>query len=260
MNLHNKIRTDLLVIIGLVLVSIPGVLYFQVRLLTSTLLFFVIPIIFLLLRQPKQLKRLGASVVTGMIVAFNADFLAEFNGAWSWAPEGQLVFTNKLFGLVPIDVLIWYFFWIMLTVVYYEHFFEKEKGGVISYNFKLALTFFLAILILIITTFYVSPEVLRFQYAYLLVAVFGSFPFFYLIFKKPHLVGKLLTAGIFNIFLFLSFELTALKLDQWRFPGEYIGKVSIFGLWFPFEEFVFWILLGTPIVLSYYELYVDDGK
>lgn len=247
-------------VIGLVLLFIPCILYFQVRLLTSAVLFFVIPTVFLLLRQPKQLKRLGASVVAGMVVAFTADFLAEFNGAWSWAPEGQLMFSDKLFGLIPADVLIWYFFWIMFTVVYYEHFFENDKSKNISHRFKLALTFFLTILALVVAAFYVNKEVLRFQYAYLLVAVFGSLPFFYLIFRKPYLVSKLLKAGIFNIFLFLSFELTALKLDQWRFPGEYIGKVSLLGLQFPFEEFVFWILLGTPIILSYYELYVDDGK
>ncbi|MDO8495937.1 MAG: hypothetical protein Q7S43_00585 [bacterium] len=253
-------RVDLLVVIGLVLISIPCILYFQVRLLTSTLLFFVIPTIFLLLRQRKQFKRLGASVIAGMVVAFTADFLAEFNGAWSWAPEGQLVFSNKLFGLIPVDVLIWYFFWITFTVVYYEHFFEHDRSRVVSRRFKSVLIFFLTLLAIIILTFYINPEILRFRYAYLWVAVFGSTPFFYLIFKKPHLIGKLLKAGIFNIFLFLSFELTALKLDQWRFPGEYIGTVSLFGVQFPFEEFIFWILLGTPIILSYYELYVDDGK
>jgi len=85
-------------------------------------------------------------------------------------------------------------------------------------------------------------------------------PFFYVIFKKPKLLGKLLKAGLFNVFLFLSFELTALHLDQWRFPGEYIGTVQIFGLIFPLEEFVIWIILGTPIILSYYELFVDDGR
>ena len=61
-------------------------------------------------------------------------------------------------------------------------------------------------------------------------------------------------------FFFLSFELTALKLDQWRFPGENIGHVQLFGLLFPFEEFIFWIVFGTPIILSYYELFVDDDK
>jgi len=256
----NKLRIDLVVVLGIVLVAIPTTILFQVRFLTSTMLFFAIPTVFLLLRQPKQLKRLGASVIAGMVVAVIVDFLAEFNGAWSWAPEGQLVFSSRLFGLIPIDVLIWYFFWIVLTVVYYEHFFEHERTEKVSRRFKSALTFFLIVLALIVTAFYTNPEIIRFRYAYLLVGILGAFPFFYLIFRKPHLIGKLLKAGVFNIFLFLSFELTALALDQWRFPGEYVGTVSLFGLRFPFEEFVFWIVLGTPIILSYYELFVDDER
>ena len=255
-----KIRTDFLVVVGMILVFIPIILFFQVRFLTSTILFFAIPAAYLFIRKPKQLKRLGATVLVGMIAVFIIDFLAELNGAWSWAPDGQLIFPDKLFGLIPFDVLIWYFFWIIFSVVYYEHFFEHERIKKVSSHFKSLLTFLAVLLGLLIFAFYTDPELLKFRYAYFFIGALGSIPFFYLICKKPHLIGKLLKAGIFNIFLFLSFELTALKLDQWRFPGEYIGSVSLFGLIFPLEEFVFWIVLGTPIILSYYELFVDDGK
>lgn len=255
-----RIRLDFIVIIAWVLISIPTILFFQVRFLTSTFILFAVPAIYLFLRKPKQLKRLAATAVVGMIASFVIDFLAEFNSAWSWAPEGQLVFVNKLFGLIPIDVLIWYFFWILLTIIYYEHFFEHEKTLGVSRHFKKISVFFTAVLIFIIISYYSYPTLIQWRYTYLLIGFFGSIPFFYLIFKKPRLVGKLLKAGVFNIFLFLSFELTALKLDQWRFPGEYIGTIGLFGLVFPFEEFVFWIILGTPVMLSYYELFVDDGK
>lgn len=254
------VRLDFLIIIAMVLVFIPLILYFQVRFLTSTILFFAVPSAFLILRKPKQMKRLTATLAVGMIASFIVDFLAEINGAWSWAPEGQLVFPDKLFGLIPIDVLIWYFFWIILTVVCYEHFFEHERSDKISRSFKLSFVILLILLVTLIAIFYVNPALLQFPYAYFAIGSIGSIPFFYLIFKKPHLIGKLMKAGIFNIFLFLSFELTALKLDQWRFPGEYIGMVQLFGLRFPFEEFAFWIILGTPIMLSYYELCIDDEK
>jgi len=244
----------------MIVAFIPIILYFQVRFLTSTILFFAIPATYLFFRKPKQIKRLGATVFVGMIGAFVIDFLAEINSAWSWAPDGQLVFTNKIFGLIPLDVLIWYFFWIVFTVVYYEHFFEHERIKRVSRRFKSVLAFFVAVLALLIFAFYIDPELLKFRYAYFVIGILGAIPFFYLILKKPHLIGKLLKAGIFNIFLFLSFELTALRLNQWRFPGEYIGTVSLLGLQFPLEEFVFWIILGAPIILSYYELFIDDGK
>ncbi|MBP7966835.1 hypothetical protein KAZ66_01045 [Candidatus Woesebacteria bacterium] len=257
---QNKLRIDFIIVLGMVLAFIPLILFFEVRFLTSTILFFAIPALYLFIRKPKQIKRLAASLVAGMIVAFIVDFLAELNGAWSWAPVGQLVFPNMLFGLIPIDVLIWYFFWLLLTIVYYEHFFEHEKTKKVSKLFKKAVSFFALLLILVISVFYLNADFLRFPYAYFVIGFLGALPFFYLIARKPHLVGKLLKAGLFNIFLFLSFELTALSLDQWRFPGEYIGSIQLFGLVFPFEEFVFWIVLGTPIILSYYEIFIDDDK
>ena len=78
--------------------------------------------------------------------------------------------------------------------------------------------------------------------------------------KKSELLFKFLKVSAFFFFLFFAFELTALRLGQWNFPGRYIGKVEIFNLVFPFEEFFFWILLSSTVVLSYYELYVDDEK
>ena len=60
--------------------------------------------------------------------------------------------------------------------------------------------------------------------------------------------------------LFLVYELTALKLGQWVFLGEYIGGVEIFNSQFPFEEFFFWIMISSATCLSYYEIFVDDEK
>jgi len=87
-----------------------------------------------------------------------------------------------------------------------------------------------------------------------------SLPAAYLINKKPRLITKFAKASLFYIFVLTSFELTALYLNQWRFTGEFIWLIPIFGTTLPIEEFVFWIILGTPVGLAYYELYMDDGK
>lgn len=260
MEAKNKIRMDFIVVVGMVLLFIPIVLFFKVRFLISTILFFAVPALYLFIRKPKQTNRLAHTLLLGMIFAFALDFLAEINGAWSWAPQGQLVFPDKLFGLVPIDVLIWYFCWWLITIVYYEHFFEHNKTDTVSKSFEGVFVFIFSVTVLMIVIFYINPQILIFPYAYLQLGFLACIPFFYLVFKKPHLIGKLFQAGLFSIFLFLSFELTALFLDQWRFPGQYIGHVQLFGLQFPFEEFVFWIILGTPVLLSYYELFIDDKK
>jgi hypothetical protein len=173
-----KMRIDFFVVFLMVLVFIPLILFFEVRFMTSTLLFFGVPSLYLFIRKPKQTNRLSHVLLVGMIASFVLDFLAEINGAWSWAPEGQLLFPNKLFGLIPIDVLIWYFFWILFTIIFYEHFFEHEKSNVVSKSFKSVLIFFFTLFVLVITAFYIDPQIIIFPYAYLYIGILGSIPFF----------------------------------------------------------------------------------
>jgi len=154
---NKNLRTDFLIIVAIVLAFIPTIIIFEVRFITSTILFFAVPSVYLLIRKPKQIKRLVASVVAGIVMAFSVDFLAEFNGAWSAVKE-QLFFSYKVFSVIPIDFLIWYVLWIFLTVVYYEHFFENDRSNKISKNFKKALLVFSSVLVLIILIFYIRSQ------------------------------------------------------------------------------------------------------
>jgi len=226
------------------------------------MLFFAVPAIYLLIRQPKQLKRLAAALLAGVMASISFDLLAEHNNAWIWSPFNEPVFPYKLFGVIGIDVMIWYFFWILFTIIFYEHFFEQKKfeSEKISPQFKKLIMFLFTVLALIVALYYLWPEVLKFEYAYLYLGFLVSAPLYYLIYKKPHLVIKLLKAGLFNVFLFLSYELVAIYLNLWSFPGNYFSQIQLFGQSFPLEELIFWIILGTPVSLSFYELYVDDEK
>ena len=63
----------------------------------------------------------------------------------------------------------------------------------------------------------------------------------------------------FFLFYSLLYEITAMKLGWWSFPGEYIGLVTILET-FPIEEFIFWILLFAMAVLTFFEYTEDDEK
>ena len=254
---NNRLKHDFFCVLLVAFICIPTVLFFHVRYFTSTLLFFGVPASYLFIRKPTQVKKLLAALCDAMMLLFIVDFLAEINGAWSWAPNGQLIFPNKIFGLIPIDVLIWYFFWVLFSIIFYEHFFEVERSSKVSPLFKHLFVFLAGVILLLIGVFYINPRFLLFPYAYFFIGFFGSIPFFYLIFRKPSLVKHLLRASVFNIFLYFSFELTALYLDQWRFPGQYIGHVKLLGQVFPVEELIFWILFGTPVMLAYYKIFID---
>ena len=260
MDKKTKQIIDLAIVIGIILLAVPIILKFQVKPLISTFFFFVLPSLYLLLRKTERIKRtLAASFLFGIIFGYVFDFLAILNDAWT-EPTQQLVFGYKVLGIVPIDHIIWFFFWVMIIIVFYEHFVEHERSDKISHNFKYAL--FPSFLTLIGTTvvFYIAPNILKFNYAYALLGLLTLLPFLFVVFRKPLLLIKFLKVSAFFIFLFLTFELTALKLGPWYFPGQYIGKIELMGLAFPFEEFFFWILMSSTIVLAYYEEFVDDEK
>jgi len=244
---------DLLVVIFIVIISVPIIIYFRVNFLTSTFLFFVVPSVYLFIRKPKSIKHIiAASLLFGLIFGFFLDFMAEFNNAWSWPPIGGLVFSYKILGVTPIDVMIWFFFWIFAIIVFYEHFLERDRSDKIRPKIKNALYPSLGVIAGMIIIFLIEPEFLRFDYAYLVLGLLTLPPFFYFIYKNPELLTKFLKISLYFAFLLLVFELTALKLDQWRFPGEYIASINVFGQILPFEEIFFWILISTSVVLSYY--------
>lgn len=251
---------DLFVVVAIVLFSVPIILKFQVKPLTSSVFFFIIPSIYLLVSKPRSLKRIfTASLLFGLLFGFTFDFLAIVNKAWS-EPIGQLVFPYKFFGIVPLDHLIWFFFWVFLIVVFYERFVEREVNNSISHNFIYALLPSIFALVAILILYFTIPNFLMFDYAYFWLGFFTLLPLAYLARKQPRLINKFLKIAPFFIFLFLVFELTAIKLGQWYFPGQYIGSVTLFNLSFPFEEFFFWILMSSTVVLAYYELVVDDMR
>ena len=81
---------------------------------------------------------------------------------------------------------------------------------------------------------------------------------FFIIFY-PQFLKKLLKLGLYFFILNLLFEMTALDLGQWHFPGNnFIAWINLGPYRFPFEEFVFWIVLFSLATVSYYEFFYDD--
>ncbi len=257
----SKIRIDFIVILGIVFAAIPISFLIGANFLTSTIFFFGAPSIYLFFRQKNQWRRIfSAALLFGILYGFLLDYLAEFNNAWSWAGTEQLVFQYKILGVVSIDVMIWFFLWVFFLVIFYEHFLEHERGDRISKNFKYAMYPGFMILAGLIVINVINPELLKFDYAYFVLGILTLPPFIYVISKKPVLLLKFLKTSLFFVLFYFVYEVTALHLDQWHFTGQYVGMVKFGNIIFPFEEFIIWILMSSPIVLSYYELYVDDFK
>jgi hypothetical protein len=209
------------------------------------------------LRTPTYNILFGA-VTFGLIYGFIFDFLAELNKAWSW--NGGLIF-GKILDVVQIDVLIWFFMWTLNIFLFYEYFIDRKRMASIGtkQGIAIAITGVISVCILTII-YYAYPDFLLFQKAYLTLCIGICIPFIIGIFQKPQLILRTAPVMIYFAFVYLAHEITALHLEQWTFPGDYIGWVAMFGVTFPIEEFVFWIILSSLIGAIYYEMSFDNQE
>ncbi len=260
MKLSRK-QFDLLVMVLLALAAGFLADRFYVKGLAAIAIYFLLPSLYLCWREKKNYKKIFAALlIFGIPAVFIFDLIMEINNAWVSDPS-RLVFAQKILGLIPVDYAIFYFVWLFSIYVFYEHFLDDEKNRSISKYIGYASTPFLIALIVVLSLFALNPRLLAVPYAYLVFGLPAIFlPLFFIIYKKPRLLPKLVKIGVFFAGMTLMIELVSLKTNLWIFPGQYFGLVSIFDLVFPLEEFVFWILLSAPAVIAYYEFSVDDGK
>lgn len=250
---------DLFVVIGLVLLAIPVTIFGDANFLASTLLFFGLPFGYLIYRCPRNLKKASiAGLLLGVVLGFSFDFIAEFNNAWGWATDFAL--PVHFFGVVSLDVLVWFFFWVFLVVAYYEYFIEHDRSSKISPRAKWVLLVGILIAALTVTVWKLAPHLLTLTYAYAQLGVTTFIICAVLLIKNPHLIHKTLRVVPFFAFMYLAYEITALHMNLWTFPGAYLGEITIGALAFPLEEFIVWILTSSAIVAVYYEFCIDDYK
>ena len=258
--MSRSLRFDFYIILGIIFLSVPIILYLEVRPLTSALFFFIIPTAYLFLRKGKPIKEvlIGSALIgSGLGLIFN--IIISANGGWDEAAS-QLVFNYRIFGFLPADEPIWFFFWALFIIVFYEHFYEKHRADKLSRRFRyIAIPTLLAV-ILVVTVAIIDKDKLLFSNAYFFSATPSIIPVLYVIKRRPNMVLKFVKTGAFFFMLFLVYELTAIKLGQWHFPGQYIGQVELLGLKFPLEELLFWMGISSFVVLSVYEGFVDNDK
>lgn len=252
---------DLVAIISLVLVAVIVTLVFKPIFLVATALFFGLPAAYLLWRKPSNfLKATLAGLLLGGLYGFSFDYVAELNHAWGWSTNTFLALPLNFFGVVSLDIMVWYFLWVFLTILFYEYFAEYDLSKKLSKNFWPAVLVGFLMLFAVVGISKAFPAALLFQYGYLVVGSITLIPFIWITWRKKHIFSKVTKIIPFFAFLYLAFELTALHTNLWSFPGQYIGSVSILHLEFPLEEMIFWVLISSAVTAAYHEYVIDDGK
>lgn len=258
--LNSKKKLDLLVVFVFIFVAAFLSVFFKIDLILSVSLYLGLPALYLWFRESKNWKKiLSASLVIGVLLGMAYNLVAEFTNAYA-TRYGLFPFNYVAGGVTPFGDFIWGFLILFCSITFYEHFLDDERQVKFSKYSTFALGAGLVSFLLTESLLITAPESLHATYSYLLLGLLSILPLTALLFCKPTLIYKILWLTGFFFILNLVFEISALHLGQWNYPGQYIGLVEIMSVNFPIEEFIFWILLATPSLILCYEFLFDDGK
>lgn len=252
-------KFDLLLVIFLVVLGCFLTVLFNLKPLTGGFVSLLPPALYLIFRKKKNLKKIfWAVAIFGILFGFIFDFIVTLNEGWIVT---RLVFPFRLFGFYPLfDDILGFMLMTLIIVVFYEHFLDDENNKRISKNLIRALVIPSIALTIMLIIYFIDPDWLQIPYVYLIAGIAAIIFPLSIAWSKPRFLEKFLAVVAFFFGVWFLAELAALKTGSWIFPGQYIGRVEVFGLVFPFEELFFWMLFYAATVVAYYEHYVDDAR
>ncbi|MCF6276729.1 MAG: hypothetical protein L3J07_02655 [Candidatus Magasanikbacteria bacterium] len=235
----------------------------NVNYLISILLFFGVPSFYLsYINRRFVLKVLVYSFIFAIPISIILDYIAIMSGVW-FMPI-SILDPFRFFGLIVAENLLWVYLWTYFIIMFYETFLDKHLFVKTYYPKIKYLIFGLTTLVFgIILIHFVNPLLLKINFAYFKFGIITTFiPISFVYFKFPKLRIKLVKIGAYFFVFSLLHEIVGLALNQWVFPPEtlFVGWVYLFGLQFPLEELVFFMVLGAMAIVSFYEIFNDDGK
>ena len=255
-----KIRNikDLLPLILLQIAVFTLLLIIKPNHLATLLLVYSVPILYLFTKQKhEKLKLIIFSSIAALFAFGIVDVLAVAGNSW----QVQQTIPFRYLEYSYWENIIWSFGFTLFVLLVYKHFSEKDKDYKLSKNWKKMGVLVLVYNGLLYTVYFLNKELLVIEYAYLFIGTFLLLPyliFFYI--KNSKIFSKALFTSIYVGISSLIYELIAVYIGNWWFPGKFIGSIAILGVSFPLEELVFWILLGTPMLIAFYEFFIEDNR
>lgn len=254
-----KIDISLLILFPVLALIIT--IFCKTNLFESTLFFFGIPSIYLTIRNHKIfLKSFIFALLLATVSSLFFDVLATLDKSWT-IPNS--LFSFRFFGIASVEVYFFGFFWVLLSVLFYEHFFEKSRREkIIEPKMKYLLTICVVLSsIVLITYLFNDIQILTIPYIYSWFSLLFIVELIGFLYHYPNFLRKFILIAIYFFFLDFLFEIGALHNGQWIFAStHYIGFVELFNYKFPIEEFVFWMVFCTPALLAIYGFFDDDMK
>ncbi|MCR4280256.1 MAG: hypothetical protein NUV82_02405 [Candidatus Komeilibacteria bacterium] len=257
---HKQLRHDRLLLYLWPLFATGLSLWWSAEFFTSLLLFFGLPLLYLCFQNPLKIKKTILFSLSTLVIVIVLDYICVATGIW--LVENSVI-GFRLLGYVTIENIIWLPIYTMFIIMFYEYFYEY---GDTDYSYRPRLKYlyilFGVILLGFLLIYFINEQWLYINYWYLKFGVIlVLLPIILTLSTKPKLFNKFLKVGVYFFYSSFLYEITALHLNQWVFPGGgIVGRFSLGQMWFPIEELFFWMILGAMGILSYYEFFDDDGK
>ena len=255
--IHKKRVLDAVILISFFILSTLLIITLKLGHITTVLLYFGFPSIYLLLRYPFIRKRiLFFAIPLSVVALFLVDYIGQINQAW----QTSTIFPVKILGVVPLENFIWGLLLAVLILVVYEVFIDaRHTNPKISKNYKWFIIMMVGSFIAFFTLIVHNPPRTTFAYLKFFFPI-HILPIVYIMVKHPKLVPKLIKISLILFIFFLTYEIIGLHFNFWSFPGEYIATTEMFGVVIPLEELLLWVVLISATVVAWHEEFVDDLK
>lgn len=252
----NEKKKKRLFFLGLyILVSCLFVYIFKPVYLLSIVIVLVPPSIinFLWLKHSRK-KIFWFSIITTLLFAPPVELMARVADAW----DVQSILP-RLFGLAPLENILFAFLNFFWVLTFYEYFVDKDKKEKLSSKYPIIIGLYTLLAVVIFTLFFLSPGIVGVNYHFLALIVL-IIPGSLLFYKKPRLLKKTILPTLFFAYVFFLYEIISVLIGSWWWPGEYLLPLNLVGNVFPLDDVIIWYFLSTPVLIGGYEFFVDNNK
>lgn len=204
------------------------------------------------------MKSLIFSLIVTLGISWALGYMIYLDNAWFVLSNLRL-----LRGTVTVDEIVWGFLWTFFIIVFWEYFLDHDRNKVkVSSRFRYLVGFLVIQLVGFFVLYFWKHSWLVQPYFYLKFGLVMMVPMVIVtVIKFPPLVKKISMLGLYFLFVSILNEYVALKYFHWSFPGtNYIGLLNFTGYQLPWDEVIFWWILGAPGMICWYEIFADDRK
>ena len=251
--IHRK-RADSFLIAYAYLIAVAFItITLQLPLYASTLLFMLIPALYVGYKLHREGRFIIEAVVFSVPAIITVDLVGHISRSWDyWRSE----IFNIFIGPYPLIGFFWGFSFWLAVVVFYEYFYDgstAHKAPKRERYVAFAITTCAAL-------FLFTYDNRSIPYFYAWVILMGSALNAFLIYRYKYKFWKSYLRGLGLLSSSLLYEYISLKSGHWIFEqGTNIAYLNFFGYGLPFEE-ILWFLVVQHYVILFHETFADNRR